>query len=93
MHDYCFGHCTSCPVVEEKSLKKWMLPLFSTGALPKGAKREQKIVSLLNEGKISIARSLSKKTTDSIKIFNHVDCITPSSQKIILDLSLQYLEL
>ena len=31
------------PVVEAKSLKNWMLPPFSTGALPKGAKNSSKL--------------------------------------------------
>ena len=60
--------------------KNGMLPPFSTGALPKGAKKGQEIVSSLDEGNRSIARSVPKKTMESIKNFNHVDCITPSSK-------------
>jgi hypothetical protein len=84
MHDYCFGHCASCPVVEAKSFTNWMLPPFSTGALPKGAKKGQEIVSSLYERNRSIARSVSKKTMESIKNANRVDCKTPSSQSLYL---------
>ena len=70
-----------------------MLPPFTTGSLPKGAKKEQEIVPSIDEGNNSIAPSVSKKTMDSNKNVNQVDCITPSSQKFICDLSLQYLEL
>jgi hypothetical protein len=38
-----FGHCTSCPVVEAKSFKNWMLPPFSTVHFLRGPKKSRKL--------------------------------------------------